>query len=87
LIPEKFRLPLGAACTIAVMIVGTFVGKETADNNRANRAVSFFGLVVFIGAFYATSRDRKVIHILLCIPLFNLKMINAEFSRQSTGKL
>jgi hypothetical protein len=69
------------------MLVGTFVGQETADNTRANRAISFFGLAVFIGAFYATSRDRKVIPILPCIPFLNLKMINAEFPRRLTGKL
>ena len=61
MIPEKFRLPLGAAGTIAVFIVGTFIPAESADNTRANRAVSLFGLLVFIGAFYATSRDRKAI--------------------------
>jgi CNT family concentrative nucleoside transporter len=61
MIPEKFRLPLGAAGTIAVFLVGTFIPEESADNTRANRAVSLFGLLVFIGAFYATSRDRKAI--------------------------
>ncbi|KAE9367675.1 H+/nucleoside cotransporter [Stipitochalara longipes BDJ] len=61
MIPEKFRLPLGAAGTIAVFLVGTFIPAESADNTRANRAVSLFGLLVFIGAFYATSRDRKAI--------------------------
>lgn len=61
IIPEKFRLPLGAAGTIAVFLVGTFIPGESADNTRANRAVSLFGLLVFFGAFYATSRDRKAI--------------------------
>jgi CNT family concentrative nucleoside transporter len=61
LIPQKFRLPLGAAGTIAIFLVGTFIPEESADNTRANRAVSLFGLLVFIGAFYATSRDRKAI--------------------------
>jgi CNT family concentrative nucleoside transporter len=61
MIPEKFRLPLGAAGTIAVFLVGTFIPAESADNTRANRAVSLFGLLVFIGIFYATSRDRKAI--------------------------
>jgi len=62
LIPQKLRLPLGAAGTIAVFLLGTFVEGESADNTRANRAVSLFGLLVFIGAFYATSRDRKAIN-------------------------
>ena len=61
MIPEKLRLPLGAAGTVAVILVGTFVSEESADNTRSNRAVSLFGLVVFIAAFYATSRNRKAI--------------------------
>jgi CNT family concentrative nucleoside transporter len=61
MIPQKFRLPLGAAGTIAVILVGTFVSDEFEDNTRANRAVSLFGLLVFIGAFYATSRNRSAI--------------------------
>lgn len=61
MIPEKLRLPLGAAGTVAVILVGTFVSEESADNTRSNRAVSLFGLVVFIAGFYATSRDRKAI--------------------------
>ncbi|TVY90516.1 Solute carrier family 28 member [Lachnellula willkommii] len=61
MIPEKLRLPLGAAGTIAVILVGTFVSEESADNTRSNRAVSLLGLVVFIAGFYATSRDRKAI--------------------------
>lgn len=61
MIPEKFRLPLGAAGTIAVILVGTFVTEESDDNTRANRAVSLFGILVFIGVFYATSRNRKAV--------------------------
>ncbi|KAF4631593.1 hypothetical protein G7Y89_g6530 [Cudoniella acicularis] len=61
-IPEKLRLPLGAAGTVAVIIVGTFASEESADNTRANRAVSLFGLLVFIGSFYITSRNRKLVN-------------------------
>ncbi|TVY37900.1 Solute carrier family 28 member [Lachnellula subtilissima] len=61
MIPEKLRLPLGGAGTVAVILVGTFVSEESADNTRSNRAISLFGLVVFIAGFYATSRDRKAI--------------------------
>ncbi|KAF2276993.1 H+/nucleoside cotransporter-like protein [Westerdykella ornata] len=61
LIPEKLRVPLGAALVIAVIIVGSFASKESADNTRANRAVSLFGLVVFLFCFWATSRNRRKI--------------------------
>ncbi|KAL6706410.1 hypothetical protein ACN47E_005516 [Coniothyrium glycines] len=59
LIPEKLRIPAAAALTIAVIIVGSFVSEESEDNTRANRAVSLFGLAVFIAGFYATSRNRS----------------------------
>lgn len=58
-IPERMRIPLGAAITIAVIIVGSFASKESQDNTRANRAVSLFGLAVFIFLLWATSRNRK----------------------------
>lgn len=61
LIPEKLRLPLAAAGTVAVILLASFVSKEAADNTRANRAVSLFGLAVMIAALYATSRDRRKI--------------------------
>ncbi|PBP27085.1 H+/nucleoside cotransporter [Diplocarpon rosae] len=60
-IPSKLRLPLAAAGTVAVFLVGTLVTEETQDNTRANRAVSLFGLAVFILGFYVTSNDRKAI--------------------------
>lgn len=60
-IPDKIRLPAGAALTIAVIVVGSFASKESQDNTRANRAVSLFGLVVFIACLWATSRNRKLV--------------------------
>ncbi|KAF2864874.1 sodium/nucleoside cotransporter 1 /nucleoside cotransporter 1 [Massariosphaeria phaeospora] len=60
-IPERMRIPAGAALTIAVIIVGAFVTEESADNTRANRAVSLFGLVVFLFLFWLTSRNKKKI--------------------------
>lgn len=60
-IPDKFRTPLAALGTVAVILIGTFVSKETADNTRGSRGVSFFGLVVFLSALWATSRNRKKI--------------------------
>lgn len=61
LIPDKLQLPLGAAGTIAVILLGTFVTKTSSDNSRSNRAVSLFGLLVFIFCFYATSKHRSLI--------------------------
>lgn len=61
MLPEKSKMPFLAAVTVAVMILGTFVSEETADNTRDNRAISLLGLAVFIGAFWLTSRDRKAI--------------------------
>jgi CNT family concentrative nucleoside transporter len=61
LIPEKMRIPAGAALTIAVIIVGSFASEESEDNTRANRALSLFGLAVFITGFWATSKHRSKI--------------------------
>ncbi|KAL1964058.1 hypothetical protein VTN77DRAFT_7604 [Rasamsonia byssochlamydoides] len=60
-IPHKLRTPAAAALVVAVIIVGAFASPESADNTRANRAVSLFGLVVLITVLWATSRDRKKI--------------------------
>jgi CNT family concentrative nucleoside transporter len=61
MIPEKFRIWVYAAGTFVIMLLGTFVPEDSADNTRANRAVSFFGLLVFLGFLYLTSRNRKAI--------------------------
>lgn len=60
-IPERFRTILAAIGAFAVVLVGTFVPEESADNTRANRAVSCFGLIVFLFVFWATSRHRKLV--------------------------
>ncbi|KAK4552351.1 hypothetical protein LTR86_010522 [Recurvomyces mirabilis] len=62
LIPEKWRLPLGAAATIAIILIGSFVSEEKADNTRANRAISLLGLVVLLAGLWATSRNRRAIN-------------------------
>lgn len=61
LIPEKWRTPSAALLTIAVILIGTFVSPEAPGNTRANRAVSLFGLAVFIFGLWLTSRNRKKI--------------------------
>lgn len=62
LIPEKLRMPSAALLTIAVILVGSFASPETANNSRANRAISLFGLVVFLFVLWLTSRNRKRIN-------------------------
>lgn len=62
MIPQKLRVPAAAALTIAVIIIGSFVSGESEDNTRANRAVSLFGLLVFIVGFWATSRNRSKVN-------------------------
>lgn len=59
LVPEKLKIPLGAALVVGVMLIGGFASPESQDNTRANRAVSLFGLAVIIFVMWATSRDRK----------------------------
>ena len=59
IITPKLRTPLAALVAIAVICIGAFVTEESADNTRANRAVSLFGLLVMILVLWATSRDRK----------------------------
>lgn len=59
LIPAKLHKPLATALTVAVMLAGTFASEEVADNTRANRAVSLFGLLVAILGLWATSRNRS----------------------------
>ena len=59
MIPKKLHQPLAAAGTVAVMLLATFVSEPYGDNTRANRAISFFGLIVMIALLYATSRDRS----------------------------
>jgi CNT family concentrative nucleoside transporter len=62
LIPEKLRIPSGAALTIAVIIVGSMASPESEDNTRVNRVISLVGLCVFLFGFYITSRNRKMIN-------------------------
>ena len=59
MIPPHLRTPLAALLTVAVICAGAFATEESADNTRANRAVSLFGLLVMIFVLWATSRDRK----------------------------
>lgn len=61
LIPEKLKIPAGAIAVIGVILIGAFASPESQDNNRANRAVSLFGLAVFIFLLWATSKHRSMV--------------------------
>lgn len=62
LLPDQFKIPLAAVLTVSVFVIGGFVSPESEDNTRDNRAVSLFGLAVFIFVLYATSRNRKAVN-------------------------
>ena len=61
LLPERSRTPLSALLTIAVIVIGAIASPESEDNTRTNRAVSLFGLAVFIFILWLTSKNRKAI--------------------------
>lgn len=61
MVPEKLRLVVGAVGGFAVILVGAFASTETPNNSRKDRAVSLFGLCVFIFILYLTSHNRKKI--------------------------
>ncbi|KAG6099834.1 hypothetical protein E4U31_004217 [Claviceps sp. LM219 group G6] len=58
-IPTKLRTPLGAIGALAVMLIGSFVSEESADNSRANRAISLLGMLLMLAIFWATSKHRS----------------------------
>ena len=60
-VPERFRIPGAALVTIVVILIGAFASPESYENTRADRAVSLFGLVVFLFILWLSSRNRKKI--------------------------
>ncbi|KAJ5322312.1 uncharacterized protein N7506_011442 [Penicillium brevicompactum] len=60
-IPQKLRTPCAAVLCVGVILIGSFASPESEDNTRENRAVSLFGMVVFIFGLWATPRNRKKI--------------------------
>lgn len=61
-IPVAYRGYAGGLLTVVVFLVGTMASKETAHNSRQDRAISLFGLLVFVAIFYGTSASRKNIN-------------------------
>lgn len=78
-IPEKFRLPAGAALTIAVMLVGSLVPTETKDSKRADRIISFIGIMVALTGLYLTSTNRSKIRWVTVINGMLMQFIIALF--------
>ncbi|CAF9920388.1 hypothetical protein IMSHALPRED_004868 [Imshaugia aleurites] len=62
MLPDRFKIPMAALLTVSVFLIGGFASPESEDNTRDNRAVSLFGLAVFISVLYATSRNRKAVN-------------------------
>lgn len=61
-IPQKWRTLCGAVVVVGVILIGSFVSEETEQNTRDSRAISLFGLVVFLFVLYLTSRKRSAIN-------------------------
>ncbi|RPB08227.1 hypothetical protein P167DRAFT_494437 [Morchella conica CCBAS932] len=57
-VPSKLRTPLSAVLVIGVYLIGAFASPESLNNTRDNRAVSLFGMLVFVGVLWATSKHR-----------------------------
>ena len=74
LVPERMRIPSAALLVLVVIVVGAMASPESADNTRANRAVSLFGLAVFIFVLWATSRNRKMIKVRKSSPVSATKL-------------
>ncbi|GEQ70164.1 hypothetical protein JCM33374_g3840 [Metschnikowia sp. JCM 33374] len=63
LFPKRvYRLLMGGTITLAVILLGTFVSKESEYSKRKDRVVSFFGLVLTIVGLFATSRNRSKVN-------------------------
>lgn len=69
----------GVVITVAMILAATFASAETPQSRRSDRAVGLFGLVVFLGGFYATSRDRKNINFQAVIVAVFMQFLLAIF--------
>ena len=61
LIPGKLQLPAAVLLVVSVFLVGTFASEKSLNNTLDNRAISLFGLLVFIAVLAITSKNRKAI--------------------------
>src|SRR2546430_2348171 len=58
---KQWRLPLVAMGTTAIILIGTLTSPQSVDTTHRNRAVSLFGLLLFIGAIHLTYHARSMI--------------------------
>ncbi|BFZ57950.1 hypothetical protein PYCC9005_005006 [Savitreella phatthalungensis] len=61
-VPTQYRGYAGAVLTAAVFLAGSMGSPESASNKRKDRAVSLFGMLVFVAVLFATSKDRRRIN-------------------------
>lgn len=61
-IPANMRTIAGATVTVATMLVGSFVTKESVNNTRGNRAISLLGMAVILFFFWLTSAHRSKVN-------------------------
>lgn len=61
-IPENMRTLAGAAVTVATLLVGSFVTKESVNNTRGNRAISLLGMAIILFVFWLTSANRRKVN-------------------------
>ncbi|PKS11168.1 hypothetical protein jhhlp_002929 [Lomentospora prolificans] len=59
---QSSKLIVLTVLTIVTILAATFSTKDTVGNTRADRAISLLGLAVFLGAFWATSKNRRMIN-------------------------
>ena len=60
-IPAVVQVPLSALVVVAVILLGTFLSPQSADNNYGNRAISLAGLILIYAILYLTSAHRRKI--------------------------
>ncbi|KAI9155545.1 Solute carrier family 28 member 3 [Paramyrothecium foliicola] len=58
-IPPRFRSLAGGVGALAAVLVGTFASEEYEESTHEARAISLFGLIVMLFAFWGTSKHRS----------------------------
>ncbi|KAI8349470.1 Na+ dependent nucleoside transporter C-terminus-domain-containing protein [Choanephora cucurbitarum] len=61
-IPKNFRSLGYGVFVFAVIVITVFVLPEKPESTRLQRLIALFGMFVFFGCLYITSRNRKIIN-------------------------